>query len=147
MKKNRNLIVTLMVLRNDETEPTYITSTVFGKRGDVVNIAEIIDRVKEKLLAEDNKFGFKPDDELAFHIISVTPMEIKLWQSACGERGFVPHGIFCSVWDFLLFLLNKNNVGVERTNIKRVEMESLVANAISSTSNQILSVKHEADTL
>ena len=41
----------------------------------------------------------------------------------------------------------KNNVGVGRTNIKRVEMESLVANAISSTSNQILSVKHEADTL
>lgn len=78
MKKNRNLIVTLMVLRNDETEPTYITSTVFGKRGDVVNIAEIIDRVKEKLLAEDNKFGFKPDDTLDFHIISVTPMEIKL---------------------------------------------------------------------
>lgn len=78
MKKNRNLIVTLMVLKNDDAEPTYITSTVFGKRGDVVNIAEIIDKVKEKLLAEDNKFGFKPEDELAFHIVSVTPMEIKL---------------------------------------------------------------------
>ena len=78
MKKNRNLIVTLMVLRKDETEPTYITSTVFGKRGDVVNIAEIIDEVKKKILAEGNEYGFKPDDELAFHIISVTPMEIKL---------------------------------------------------------------------
>jgi hypothetical protein len=78
MKKNRNLIVTLMVLRNDETEPRIITNTVFGKRGDVVNITEIIDMVKEKLLAEGNKFGFKPDDVLDFHIVSVTPMEIKL---------------------------------------------------------------------
>ena len=78
MKKNRNLIVTLMVLRNDKTEPTYITSTVFGKRGDVVNIAEIIDEVKKELLAEGNEYGFKPDDVLGFHIISVTPMEIKL---------------------------------------------------------------------
>lgn len=78
MKKNRNLIVTLMVQKKDDAEPKFVTSTVFGKRGDVVNIAEIISEVKEKLLAEGNEYGFKPDDVLAFHIISVTPMEIKL---------------------------------------------------------------------
>ena len=79
MKKDRNLIVTLMVMRNnDNAVPMYITSTVFGKRGDVVNIAEIIGKVKEKLLKKDNKYGFKTDDVLDFHIVSVTPMEIKL---------------------------------------------------------------------
>ena len=37
----------------------------------------------------------------------------------------------------------KNNVGVERTKVKRVEMEALVKEALAS-SNQLLSEKHEA---
>lgn len=36
-----------------------------------------------------------------------------------------------------------NNVGVERTKVKRVEMEALVKEALAS-SNQLLSKKHEA---
>ena len=41
----------------------------------------------------------------------------------------------------------KNNVGVERTDVKRVEMESLVLEVINNQRNQILSKKHEACTL
>ena len=41
----------------------------------------------------------------------------------------------------------KNNVGVERTKVKRVEMESLVLEVINNQKNQILSKKHEAYTL
>jgi len=72
--------------------------------------------------------------------------EIKVWnrifKCECGvEMDRDIHAAKNIVWFY------KNNVGVGRTNIKRVEMESLVANAISSTSNQIPSVKHEADTL
>ena len=41
----------------------------------------------------------------------------------------------------------KNNVGVGRTDVKRVEMESLVLDVINNQRNQILSKKHEAYTL
>ena len=41
----------------------------------------------------------------------------------------------------------ENNVGVERTKVKRVEMESLVLEVINNQKNQILSKKHEACTL
>ena len=41
----------------------------------------------------------------------------------------------------------KNNVGVGRTDVKRVEMESLVLEVINNQRNQILSKKHEACTL
>ena len=41
----------------------------------------------------------------------------------------------------------KNNVGVGRTDVKRVEMESLVLEVINNQRNQILSKKHEAYTL
>ena len=37
----------------------------------------------------------------------------------------------------------ENNVGVERTNIKRVEMEALVLGVIRNSKNQLVSMKHE----
>jgi hypothetical protein len=40
----------------------------------------------------------------------------------------------------------KNNVGVGRTKVKRVEMEALVKEALAS-SNQLLSEKHEDSSL
>lgn len=49
--------------------------------------------------------------------------------------------------DYLQILYYKNNVGVERTKVKRVEMESLVLEVIDNQKNQILSKKHEACTL
>ena len=41
----------------------------------------------------------------------------------------------------------ENNVGVERTNIKRVEMEALVLGVIHNSKNQLVSKKHEAYSL
>lgn len=60
--------------------------------------------------------------------------EIRVWNRLfkcdCGvEMDRDIHASQNMVWFY------KNNVGVERTKLKRVEMESLVANAIYSTNN------------
>lgn len=68
--------------------------------------------------------------------------EIKVWNRTfkcdCGvEMDRDIHAAQNMVWFY------KNNVGVERTKVKRVEMEALVKEVLAS-SNQLLSEKHEA---
>lgn len=68
--------------------------------------------------------------------------EIKVWNRTfkcdCGvEMDRDVHAAQNMVWFY------ENNVGVERTKVKRVEMEALVKEALAS-SNQLLSKKHEA---
>lgn len=68
--------------------------------------------------------------------------EIKVWDKTfkcdCGvEMDRDIHAAQNMVWFY------KNNVGVGRTKVKRVEMEALVKEALAS-SNQLLSEKHEA---
>ena len=68
--------------------------------------------------------------------------EIKVWDRTfkcdCGvEMDRDIHAAQNMVWFY------KNNVGVGRTKVKRVEMEALVKEALAS-SNQLLSEKHEA---
>lgn len=68
--------------------------------------------------------------------------EIKVWNRVfkcdCGvEMDRDIHAAQNMVWFY------ENNVGVERTKVKRVEMEALVKEALAS-SNQLLSEKHEA---
>ena len=71
--------------------------------------------------------------------------EIKVWNRTfkcdCGvEMDRDIHAAQNMVWFY------ENNVGVERTKVKRVEMEALVKEALAS-SNQLLSEKHEAKRL
>lgn len=68
--------------------------------------------------------------------------EIKVWNRTfkcdCGvEMDRDVHAAQNMVWFY------ENNVGVERTKVKRVKMEALVKEALAS-SNQLLSKKHEA---
>ena len=68
--------------------------------------------------------------------------EIKVWNRTfkcdCGvEMDRDVHAAQNMVWFY------ENNVGVERTKVKRVKMEALVKEALAS-SNQLLSEKHEA---
>lgn len=68
--------------------------------------------------------------------------EIRIWNRTfkcdCGvEMDRDVHAAQNMVWFY------ENNVGVERTKVKRVEMEALVKDALAS-SNQLLSKKHEA---
>ena len=69
--------------------------------------------------------------------------ELKVWDRTfkcdCGvEMDRDVHAAKNMVWFF------ENNVGVERTKVKRMEMEALVENALS-VQNQPLSMKYEAD--
>lgn len=108
----------------------------------------VLGRVKSKLLMNSNTVVLGktvPTTKLCTNC-GVWHDEIKVWNRIfkcdCGvEMDRDIHAAQNMVWFY------KNNVGVERTNVKRVEMESLVANAIFNTGNQILSVKHEADSL
>ena len=72
--------------------------------------------------------------------------ELKVWDRTfkceCGvEMDRDVHASKNMVWFY------ENNVGVERTNIKRVEMEALVLGVIHNSKNQLVSKKHEAYSL
>ncbi len=108
----------------------------------------VLGRVKSKLLLNPNTVVLEktvPTTKLCTNC-GVWHDEIKVWDRTfkceCGvEMDRDVHASQNMVWFY------KNNVGVERTNIKRVEMESLVLGVISNQKNQIMSKKHEAYTL
>lgn len=108
----------------------------------------VLGRVKSKLLLNPNTVVLEktvPTTKLCTNC-GVWHDEIKVWDRTfkceCGvEMDRDVHASQNMVWFY------KNNVGVERIKIKRVEMESLVLGVISNQKNQIMSKKHEAYTL
>ena len=108
----------------------------------------VLGRVKSKLLMKPNTVVLGktvPTTKLCTNC-GVWHDEIKVWDRVfkcdCGvEMDRDIHAAQNMVWFY------KNNVGVERTKVKRVEMESLVLEVINNQKNQILSKKHEACTL
>lgn len=104
----------------------------------------VLGRVKSKLLQ-------KPNVVVLGKTVPTTKLctkcgqwhdEIRIWNRTfkcdCGvEMDRDIHAAQNMVWFY------ENNVGVERTKVKRVEMEALVKEALTS-SNQLLSKKHEA---
>ena len=108
----------------------------------------VLGRVKSKLLLNPNTVVLGktvPTTKLCTNC-GVWHDEIKVWNRTfkceCGvEMDRDVHASQNMVWFY------KNNVGVERTKIKRVEMESLVLGVINNQKNQIVSKKHEAYTL
>lgn len=107
----------------------------------------VLGRVKSKLIVSSNTVVLGktvPTTKLCTNC-GVWHDELKVWdrtfKCSCGikeDRDI--HAAKNMVWFY------KNNVGVQRTKIKRVEIEALVSNAISKT-NQLLSEKHEAAAL
>ena len=105
----------------------------------------VLGRVKAKLLK-------KPNTVVLGKTVPTTKLctkcgqwhdELKVWDRTfkcdCGiEMDRDVHAAKNMVWFF------ENNVGVERTKVKRMEMEALVESALS-TQNQLLSMKYEAD--
>lgn len=108
----------------------------------------VLGRVKSKLLMKPNTVVLGktvPTTKLCTNC-GVWHDEIKVWDRVfkcdCGvEMDRDVHASQNMVWFY------KNNVGVGRTKVKRVEMESLVLEVIDNQKNQILSKKHEAYTL
>ena len=108
----------------------------------------VLGRVKSKLLLNPNIVVLGktvPTTKLCTNC-GVWHDEIKVWNRTfrceCGvEMDRDIHAAKNMVWFY------ENNVGVERTNVKRVEMEALVSKVIYSNRGQLLSMKHEADSL
>lgn len=108
----------------------------------------VLGRVKSKLLMNPNTVVLRktvPTTKLCTNC-GQWHNEIKVWNRIfkcdCGiEMDRDTHAAKNMVWFY------ENNVGVEHTNIKRVEMEALISNAICSNRGQLLSMKHEADSL
>lgn len=104
----------------------------------------VLGRVKSKLLQKPNIVVLGktvPTTKLCTKC-GVWHDEIKVWNRIfkcdCGvEMDRDIHAAKNMVWFY------ENNVGVERTKVKRVEMEALVKEVLTS-SNQLLSKKHEA---
>lgn len=108
----------------------------------------VLGRVKSKLKQLDNVVILNktvPTTKLCTNC-GIYHDELKVWDRIfkcdCGVK--IDRDIHASqnmVWFY------ENNVGVERTKIKRVEMESLVLGVINNSKNQTVSKKHEASTL
>ena len=108
----------------------------------------VLGRVKSKLKTKENVVILSktvPTTKLCTNC-GVYHDELKVWDRTfkceCGvEMDRDIHASKNMVWFY------ENNVGVERTNIKRVEMEALVLGVIRNSKNQLVSKKHEAYSL
>ena len=108
----------------------------------------VLGRVKSKLKTKENVVILSktvPTTKLCTNC-GVYHDELKVWdrtfECECGvEMDRDIHASKNRVWFY------ENNVGVERTNIKRVEMEALVLGVIHNSKNQLVSKKHEAYSL
>jgi transposase len=108
----------------------------------------VLGRVKSKLKTKENVVILNktvPTTKLCTNC-GVYHDELKVWDRTfkceCGvEMDRDVHASKNMVWFY------ENNVGVERTNIKRVEMEALVLGVIRNSKNQLVSEKHETYSL
>lgn len=108
----------------------------------------VLGRVKSKLKTKENVVILSktvPTTKLCTNC-GVYHDELKVWDRTfkceCGvEMDRDVHASKNMVWFY------ENNVGVERTNIKRVEMEALVLGVIRNSKNQLVLKKHEAYSL
>ena len=108
----------------------------------------VLGRVKSKLKTKENVVILSktvPTTKLCTNC-GVYHDELKVWDRTfkceCGvEMDRDVHASKNMVWFY------ENNVGVERTNIKRVEMGALVLGVIRNSKNQLVSKKHETYSL